>query len=376
MAVARKVVINDCLVINKFRKLGSNSLKVLLCDFYKLDELGAARELLLDEVAALKLPVFPKVARRRRDSSGRGTPDVDDMCSVLFSLDERQLLDQLSIFASSNPDNMPSVRLVEGDLSVLWSKLDKILDIASSTKAAIEVSTSTSSIQSDTLNSIKTAILDTRSSIGNFPTSAIALERTGNVWATSDPQPNNSGPPRDIAAGSGASATARHSVGPPASAEAEQVEGNTARTWGSITSESELDNGLDNGGFTSVVSKKKRKNRSPGELGEGAAVRSDTDGRKLRKLNEGGDNSSRPAANKWPSSRSANPPALSSGGRSAAAASAGAVSQQRITGKSTQQTTLKASAILSAPVEKATFFISNVEMKCGEKDIRRHLCKP
>ena len=121
-----------------------------------------------------------------------------------------------------------------------------------------------------------------------------------------------------------------------------------------------------------MVSKKKRKNRSPGELGEGAAVRSDKDGRKLRKLNEGGDNSSRPATNKWPSSRSVNPPALSSGGRSAAAASAGAVSQQRITGKSTQRTTLKASAILSAPVEKATFFISNVEMKCGEKDIRRH----
>jgi len=41
-------------------------------------------------------------------------------------MDEYGILNRLPSFVSTSPDRMPSARLVEGDLSILWTKLESL----------------------------------------------------------------------------------------------------------------------------------------------------------------------------------------------------------------------------------------------------------
>ena len=54
----------------------------------------------------------PKYTRKRRDSTGNKVQlDLDDIINIVAFLDERQVLDKLSTFVSTNLDRMPSSRL-------------------------------------------------------------------------------------------------------------------------------------------------------------------------------------------------------------------------------------------------------------------------
>ena len=125
MAANEKHVVCNCLcfLVNKFRNLPPKPLKSLLFDFYSSEDLSAAKELLLIETDALKLDKFPKFSRKRRDSTGNKTAlDIDDMLNALTFLDENKAINKLPTFTATSPDRMP-VRLLEADLSILWSKL-------------------------------------------------------------------------------------------------------------------------------------------------------------------------------------------------------------------------------------------------------------
>jgi hypothetical protein len=54
------------------------------------------------------------------------TNEVEDIFAMLLFLDERGQLPNLPRYVSSGPDNMPSVRLFDGDMRFLLARLDKL----------------------------------------------------------------------------------------------------------------------------------------------------------------------------------------------------------------------------------------------------------
>lgn len=116
-----------CFLLNKFKKQPQlNVLKQAVVDFYCIDDIIEAKQRLLDDVGLLsisdKIPHIPK----RRDGVNRVTKEVDDIILLLTSVDEQGLLNSLPRYAAINPDNMPSLRLFDGDMLLLLTRLDKM----------------------------------------------------------------------------------------------------------------------------------------------------------------------------------------------------------------------------------------------------------
>jgi len=122
------LVLNDvlCFMVNKYVKIHARQLKSVLVDFYTVESLSEAKERLLMDVEALnlssKLPHVP----RRRDGEGRITREVDDLIAIFNHLDEQKCVSSLPTYVSANPDNMPSIRLFEGDMNVIMIMMEKL----------------------------------------------------------------------------------------------------------------------------------------------------------------------------------------------------------------------------------------------------------
>lgn len=132
MAATRKLVLSNCLcyIVNKFGKTANKSLKSIIQEFYTSEHVTLAKDTLFEAVDTLNIENFPKsIRRRRQDSQCKLSVEFDDILAILAYLDEQRYLDKLPIFVADSPDNMPSSKLIEGDLSLLWNKLDK-LDIS------------------------------------------------------------------------------------------------------------------------------------------------------------------------------------------------------------------------------------------------------
>jgi len=93
--------------------------------FYSPDDFSAAKIQLLKDSQKVNSVNFPHVPQQRQGEN-RATRDVDDMFTLFTALDESEnaSLSALPVYVSNDPDNMPSVRLYEGDLGVLMSLLD------------------------------------------------------------------------------------------------------------------------------------------------------------------------------------------------------------------------------------------------------------
>lgn len=128
MADARILCVSNllCYLINKRGRIPAKSLKSLLSDFYESDDVAAAKDSLLNICDEQKFDNIPKVSRRRRESVGKLSLDIDDLFVLISFCDENGHMDKLPLFVSDNPDKMPSARLTEGDLEMIWAKLGKI----------------------------------------------------------------------------------------------------------------------------------------------------------------------------------------------------------------------------------------------------------
>lgn len=131
----RQLVLSEalCFITNKFGKTGRNelnSLRTLIVDFYRDDEISAAKCRLLDDMANI---VFltdkpPRVPRRREaiDPKIRVQYEVDDMFKQLIFLDEQKLMKHLPVYVSAKPDSNPTTKLCEGDLKFLFMYMDRM----------------------------------------------------------------------------------------------------------------------------------------------------------------------------------------------------------------------------------------------------------
>ena len=95
-------------------------LKRALVDFYD----GDKKQLLSDfsniKQQQVESDSFPHIPQRR-DGDTKVQREVDDMITMLNTLDDRLLLNKLPVYVSDGPDKMPATRLYEGDFKVLMT---------------------------------------------------------------------------------------------------------------------------------------------------------------------------------------------------------------------------------------------------------------
>jgi len=122
MAV-RPVVLNDalCFIACKFGKTTLKTLKSAVMDFYDVNVVADVKRQLIYDIDAMNLTTNRPHVPSRRDGDLRLSREVDDIVSLFTFIDEQKSLTLLPTYASSRPDNMPSIRLYEGELSILVS---------------------------------------------------------------------------------------------------------------------------------------------------------------------------------------------------------------------------------------------------------------
>jgi len=120
-------VLNDvlCFVKSRYVKVPVKQLKSVLTDFYTVESLSAAKQRLLDDVEALKEVKLPHIPRRR-DGDGRISREVDDLIAIFNLLDDKKSIELLPKYVSDDPDNMPSIRLFDGDMKVVMIMLERL----------------------------------------------------------------------------------------------------------------------------------------------------------------------------------------------------------------------------------------------------------
>jgi len=136
-----ELVLNDalCFLSNKFGKVTLKTLKSAVMDFYVLESLANAKIRLLDDVRDMHLSTKHPHIPRRRDGDGRLQHEVDDLLSLFTFLDEQKVMDRLPRYVSGSPDNMPSLRLYEGDLQVLMTMIRSMNENMEEFRSALAV---------------------------------------------------------------------------------------------------------------------------------------------------------------------------------------------------------------------------------------------
>lgn len=135
MAVASLSLCNPlCFLRCKYDKCAT---KILKRAFYEPGVISNAKKLLLNDIAKAALQENVPTVPERRVGEMRTVNEIDDIFTLIAFMDERKLLGALPVYVSDNPDNMPSIRLYEGDLKGLMAVLDKMNDKLTSHGAAI-----------------------------------------------------------------------------------------------------------------------------------------------------------------------------------------------------------------------------------------------
>ena len=116
-----------CYLKSKYGKVGVKPLKSSIMDFYKVEDLALAKRQLINDVERLQLAQLPYIPERRV-SDVQAARITDDLFTVFACLDELIKLKDLPCYVADSPDSMPSVRLYDGDLAVLMTRLQKIDD--------------------------------------------------------------------------------------------------------------------------------------------------------------------------------------------------------------------------------------------------------
>jgi hypothetical protein len=113
-----------------FSKFGNRSridLKNVFKDYFTVIVANAAREKLHFDIVNLNLPpeVNVPVLKDRRSGPNQHNNIVDDLFTLVQFVDEHKLQDSLPSYVCSSVDEMPSTRLLEGDMCMLLAKFEK-----------------------------------------------------------------------------------------------------------------------------------------------------------------------------------------------------------------------------------------------------------
>lgn len=124
----REIVINSalCFVINSRRKHPQNVIKSILSDFYSLEIISNAKEVLIADINKAMISVNKMPPSRRNNTVNKLKMDIEDILNLFESIDQSGDMDKLPRYATDNLDHIPVFKMDAGGLSVLLSKLDKL----------------------------------------------------------------------------------------------------------------------------------------------------------------------------------------------------------------------------------------------------------
>ena len=131
----RDIVINEmlCYAVNKYRQLVEPTLKTVLFDFYSEDACTEAKELLRGRIDDLDIAKWPRPPNRRRINSkenpgAKQRQEIEDIYGMINYIDQNMLSAKMPIFVAADPNMLPSMKLVDGDLQCVLMKLRSITD--------------------------------------------------------------------------------------------------------------------------------------------------------------------------------------------------------------------------------------------------------
>jgi hypothetical protein len=129
----RQLILSDplCFIVNKLGNIPLKPLKKTLIDFYSAEDISRAKSQLMKDVESMNLSDKPPHVSNRRENENRQVRETDDIFTLITFLDEHKLVESLPIYVTDRPDNMPTSRLFDGDLSFLSMRLDKLDTILS-----------------------------------------------------------------------------------------------------------------------------------------------------------------------------------------------------------------------------------------------------
>jgi hypothetical protein len=130
MADSKQLLVSAplCFCFSKFGRLDRARIKSVLNDFFSAEDITSAKKRLLTDIEQFKLDKInvPKAKRRDSDSGLRASKEVDDILQVLTLLDERKMLQDLPCYVVDNTDNIPTMKLEDGEMKYFNRKLDRL----------------------------------------------------------------------------------------------------------------------------------------------------------------------------------------------------------------------------------------------------------
>jgi hypothetical protein len=114
-----------CFCFSKFGKLDKARIKGVLNDFFTPDDIAAAKKRLLSDIEQFQLDNVPKSKRRDSEGGLRASKEIDDILQIMTLLDEKKMLLELPCYVVDNTDNIPTLKLADGEMKYFNRKLDK-----------------------------------------------------------------------------------------------------------------------------------------------------------------------------------------------------------------------------------------------------------
>ena len=133
----RRVVVCPrlCFLFSKFGVCELKKIKNVMYDFFLIDDIVDAKKILMEDLERIKTDNvmigvrFPRmVAHRDSDINKRTWKDLEDILHIVTILDECSLFGQLPRYVVDCTDNIPTLRLEDGELKYLMAKIEKMED--------------------------------------------------------------------------------------------------------------------------------------------------------------------------------------------------------------------------------------------------------
>ena len=106
-----------CFIMSKVSKIGKNVLSKYVIENMKTQ--------LVKDTEDLKLDKMPRVIGRY-DVGKRAENEVKDIFTLIDFLDQNKSLDKLPRYVTDDPDNLPSIRIFDGDLKFMMKRFDQM----------------------------------------------------------------------------------------------------------------------------------------------------------------------------------------------------------------------------------------------------------
>ena len=116
-----------CFALFAVSKIAIKSVRNIICDFYNADQISEAKEVLCNDIDTFGKndASFAELTRppKRRAGENKAKLEVEDIVSLVESIDDKGLTAKLPKYTAGNLMMVPSIKAEKGDILMLLNKL-------------------------------------------------------------------------------------------------------------------------------------------------------------------------------------------------------------------------------------------------------------